>query len=109
MTAQAQRGFVDSIAARLLALCIAIGLSAILFFNYQDDIERLVSGTPSSGLPVTNADTSPDQASNPELARCLQQRIGDVDRMKKEGVLSDTQYEAFRSRAENLCIQQNPS
>jgi hypothetical protein len=38
----------------------------------------------------------------------LVQRVGDVDRMKNEGILSEVQYEAFRSRAEGLCRAQNP-
>ena len=108
MTTQAERGFLDSIAARLLALCIALGLAIVLVQNYKEDFQRVLSGEQqTSGLPTTSTETSPEEAADPALAECLQQRIGDVDRMKEEGILNDQQFASFRARAEELCIQQH--
>ncbi len=109
MTTQTSGSFVDTTAARILALCLALCFAFILFNTYGDEIGKVFSGEPETGLPVTNAETVPDEAANPALAACLQQRIGDVDRMKEEGILSDNQYASFRSRAEELCLQQNPA
>jgi len=109
MTTQTSGSFVDTKAARILALCLALCFAYILYNNYSDEIIVAFSGEPESGLPVTNAETEPDEAANPALAACLKQRIGDVDRMKDEGILSDSQYTSFRSRAEELCLQQNPA
>ena len=108
MTTQTGNSFADTTAARLLALCIALFLAVILVYNYKSDFARLFSGSGETGLPVTNVETAPDEAANPALAECLQQRIGDVDKMKEEGILSDAQYASFRARAEELCVQQNP-
>ncbi len=108
MAAKAQTSFADTISARFIALCIAVLLASILYLNYSDDFQQLFAGETENGLPVTTATISPDEAANPALASCLKQRIGDVDRMKEEGILSDAQYSQFRQRAEELCFQQNP-
>ncbi|MGI9350454.1 MAG: hypothetical protein ACR2O3_02725 [Rhizobiaceae bacterium] len=108
MATQTGTNFSDTPAARLLALCIALLITIVLVYNYKDDFARLFTGSEEAGLPVTNIDTAPDEAANPALAACLQQRVGDVDRMKDEGILSEAQYASFRARAEELCVQQNP-
>jgi hypothetical protein len=41
------------------------------------------------------------------LQDCLDQRVGDVDKMKAEGIVNDAQYASFRQRAEELCRAQN--
>jgi len=66
-----------------------------------------VSADDPANLPANSSDVSSEAVSNPALAACLQQRIGDVDRMKEDGILSDAQYASFRARAEELCVQQN--
>jgi len=109
MPTQASNSFADTKVARLVALCLAAFFAFVLISNYSDDFNRAFSDSPENGLPVTSAETTPEEAANPALAACLQQRIGDVDRMKEEGVLSESQYASFRSRAEELCFQQNPA
>lgn len=101
--------FADTKAARLVALCLACFFGFILIFNYGDDFGKVFSNSSDNSLPATSAETSPEEAANPALATCLQQRIGDVDKMKEEGILSESQYASFRSRAEELCYQQNPA
>ena len=99
--------FSDTIVARLLALAISALCAYIIYSSYSDELKTLFSGKQTTGLPETTLETTPEAAANPELAACLQQRIGDVDRMREEGILTDEKYAAFRSRAEELCIQQN--
>ena len=100
--------FADTTAARLIALCLALLIAIILVYNYKQDFAAMFSDSPTGSLPVTNVDTPQDEAANPALAACLAQRIGDVDRMKEEGILSEAQYASFRANAEELCFQQNP-
>ncbi len=109
MTAQSSNSFADTTAARVLALCLAGCFALILFFNYADDFGNLFNDAEETGLPTISAETAPAESANPKLAACLQQRIGDVDKMKDEGILSDSQYASFRARAEELCYQQNPA
>jgi len=107
MATQAANSFIDSIVARLLALCLALFFSIMLVYNYKDDFRTLVSADDPANLPANSSDVSSEAVSNPALEACLQQRIGDVDRMKEDGILSDAQYASFRARAEELCVQQN--
>lgn len=109
MTTQTSNPFIDTGAARIIALCLALFFAFLLIYNYKDDFQKVFSGSDESVLPVTSTDTAPENAANPALAACLQKRIGDVNKMKEEGLLSDAQYTSFRSRAEDLCLQQNPN
>ncbi|MBZ0215970.1 MAG: hypothetical protein K8F25_05425 [Fimbriimonadaceae bacterium] len=43
---------------------------------------------------------------NPELAACLEERVGAVDRMRGEAVINAAQYDLFRGRAEAFCEAQ---
>ena len=107
MTATVQpRTFADSVIARLLALVLAILLGWLLWSNWADDFKRVASGEKEPPA-VVSAD-EPTKPANPALQECLAQRVGDVDRMKEEGILSDDQYGSFRARAEELCRAQNP-
>lgn len=40
---------------------------------------------------------------NPELAACLEVRVGAVDKMRRDNVINDAQYELFRGRADAYC------
>ena len=108
MTTTTQTGFINTNAARILAAALAVFFAVIWFYNYQADFGRLISGDDGSvQLPESSSQASIDQ--NPGLAACLEQRIGDVDQMKKDGLLSEDKYASFRARAEQLCAQQNPA
>ncbi len=105
-TSDQSNGFADSGLARLLALFIAIAIAFLLWSNWSTDFKALLAGDDQEVSAATNA--QPAKPANPELENCLAQRVGDVDRMKEEGILSESQYAAFRGRAEELCRAQNP-
>ena len=106
-TAQQTSGFADTIWARLLALLIAIAIAWLLWANWSSDFRALVSGGEQAATPVVST-SEPAKPANPALQECLAKRVGDVDQMKEDGVLSDAQYGSFRARAEELCRAQNP-
>jgi len=106
MATTQEKTFHDTMAARIVALLLAAVLAVLLYMNYKDDFSRLVSGEEPAGLP--EATTAAIAETNPALAQCLQKRIGDVNQMKQDGVLTEAQFADFKARAEQLCIQQNP-
>ncbi len=105
-TADQTSSFADTIVARLLALAIAIVLALLLWLNWSSDFKVLMAANDSAAPALTAS--QPAKPANPALQACLVQRVGDVERMKQEGILSDAQYGAFRDRAEGLCRAQNP-
>ena len=100
------KSFGDTGLARLLALLIAILLGYLLWSNWSSDFKALFAGSDKSAAVVSTSE--PAKPANPALQECLTQRVGDVDRMKEEGILSEAQYDAFRGRAQELCRAQNP-
>ena len=106
MTAQQTRSFADTAFARLIALVLAALLAYLLWSNWADDFRQLMQAGEAE-VPVVS-EAEPAKPANPALEKCLAQRIGDVDRMKQEGILTDAQYEAFKGRATELCVAQNP-
>ncbi len=97
----------DSQFARVLALVLA-GLIAILFYlNWFHDLVNLFASQPAE--PQVVEEVIPVEEINPELAACLKQRVGDVDKMQQDGILSDAQYADFKERAIQLCRQLNPT
>lgn len=102
-----ERSILDTPLARLMALAIAIGIGALIYTTWQDDIRILLAGdTPT--LPMVEATATP-APENPALAACLEQRIGDVEQMRSDGIIDEAQYTTFRQRAEDLCRAQNPA
>lgn len=106
MAAATSKSFADTIFARLIALLLAIGFGAILYLNWGSDFEELFAGS-SPAIPIS-AGIPQVENENAALEACLQQRVGDVDKMKADGIISDSQYAQFRQRAEDLCRAQNP-
>ncbi len=104
--ATASRSFADSIFARLIALAIAVLIGWVFYVNWADDIRALFADK-GPGIPIITQQT-PVQTANPALQACLKQRVGDVDKMKADGVINDAQYASFRERAEQICRAQNP-
>lgn len=97
----------DSTFARMLALVLA-GLIAVLFYlNWSNDLANLFASRPAG--PEVVEEAVPVEEINPELAGCLKQRVGDVDNMQQEGILSDAQYADFKERAIQLCRQLHPA
>ena len=105
-TADQTAGFLDTGLARLLALVLAVALGFLIWKNWATDIKALFSADQQT-TPIVSS-SEPAKPANAELEKCLQQRVGDVDGMKEDGILSDAQYAAFKSRAEGLCRAQNP-
>jgi hypothetical protein len=104
---QHTEGFSNSGEARIVAAIFAAILGFAIWFNWADDIKALFAEQPPA-LPPSAEVREPAKPANPALRECLDKRVGDVDRMKEEGIISDSQYEAFRSRAVNLCRAQHP-
>ena len=101
--------FLDTMAARAVAILLAVALGTVLWTNYAQDFKRLMAGQSATGEVAVVSATESAKPANPALQACLSQRIGDVDQMKSEGILSDAQYSAFKMRAEELCRAQNPA
>lgn len=106
MTAGASGSFADSISARLIALVIAVSIGVILYVNWVGNFRALFAED-TAEIPIF-AEQSPVKGVNAALQSCLDQRVGDVDKMKAEGVINDAQYASFRQRAEELCRAQHP-
>ncbi len=105
MTAAAQSGsFLDTIWMRILALIIAILLAVFIWTNWGDYITAWFAG---SEVQTEAQKAEPAKPANPELDACLEKRVGDVDGMKEQGILTEAQYAQFRARAEALCNAQH--
>ncbi len=107
MTTASQPEFLNTNTARIVAAIIALLIAIIWFYNYQADFKRLMAGNTTSELPSASPQTA--VVANPALAACLKKHVGDVDQMKKDGLLFDNKYTSFRARAEQFCAQQNPA
>lgn len=107
MTATTQNsGFLDTVFARIIAFLIALALAFLLWSNWSSDFKAFWTGSETQPLPNVSV-SEPAKPVNPALEACLKKRVGDVDKMKEDGILSDAQYAAFRTRAEDLCKAQN--
>lgn len=101
----APRSFVDTMTARLISLAIAVLIGVIIFVYWADDI-RNIGTDDTQQLPVVSRE-GPVRSESPALQQCLDQRVGDVERMKSEGIVNDAQYAEFRERAQELCRAQH--
>ncbi|MBA4783680.1 MAG: hypothetical protein H2045_10740 [Rhizobiales bacterium] len=110
MTADDKR-FIHSGAARLIALVIGICLIAFMAITWgsriQETAHALFDG--ENGQIITPVGQQRVKNATPALTACLEQRVGDVEKMKAEGVINDHQYANFSQRARELCYAQNPS
>ena len=95
----------DQLSTRITAFALALGGLALMawigIFGFAG-----VALTPFADL-TSGSDT--EAAGNPALEACLTERVGAVDTMRREGVVSDAQYDAFRARAVSYCRAQNPA
>ncbi|WP_028467469.1 hypothetical protein [Nisaea denitrificans] len=88
----ASEPFIDSRQARLVAGLVLILSVASLAYIHRDDLTVL-----------TGSDAEPAVPANPELASCLSERYGPVDRMLAEGVIDDAKHTLFKQRAAAMC------
>ncbi len=105
-SATVTKEFVDTALARVLGLLIALLMAFLLWFNWSGDFKNLFAG--GTEKPAMVSVSEPAKPANPALQNCLAQRVGNVEEMKADGILSDAQFASFKSRAENLCRAQNP-
>ncbi|PTW60015.1 hypothetical protein C8N35_10515 [Breoghania corrubedonensis] len=96
MASTAERPFLDRPAARLVAIGIALAAAGALAWINRDAF----SSAPSTTSVAT---------SNPDLAACLDERVGAVDAMRRDGVINEQQYGLFRSRAQAYCTARYPT
>ncbi len=73
----------------IAALILAAGIGIFAYLNRESFIEP---------PPVE------EEITQPELAACLERRLGAVENMRADDLLNDTQYELFKARAEAYCL-----
>lgn len=66
-------------------------------------------GAPGQG-GFQAAGTSPASSAggNPALTACLSERLGTIDKMNNDGVITAAQYDLFRTRAISYCETEFP-
>ncbi len=109
-SAASSASFLDTMAARILAVIVAVVLGFAIYTNYGDVIMQELAGERDT-LSISSYSgqrTEPEVKANPALEACLNERIGHVNKMKEDGILSEAKYGTFKARAEELCVQQNP-
>lgn len=84
--------FLDRPIARFCAVGVVFAVAGVLLAIHWDDLFGESKRTIASG--------------NPELAACLEKRIGDVEAMLDSGTVNERQAEEFRRRAEDYCRAQ---
>ena len=77
--------------ARVVALGVVLLVGAALAWIHRDDLFPPEQSAPAADDPV---------------AQCLAERAADIDRMRADGVINDSQATLFKSRAEALCQSQ---
>lgn len=92
MTGPEARSFADGPVPRIVAVLLIVICVATLVYLHRDTL--------------FGSDSGPEVAANPELAACLAERVGAVDKMRADGVVNEVQYDTFRARAEAFCQQQ---
>ncbi|GGB42137.1 hypothetical protein GCM10011316_12570 [Roseibium aquae] len=90
--------------SRILALAIALAALALMLWIGRHDVPGL--RTVWAGLSGSGAEQT--GTGNPELDACLAQRVGDVDKMRDEGVITPAQHQSFKARAVSFCEAQFP-
>lgn len=84
--------FIDSWRARLVAGLVLILAASSLVYIHREDLAVRARDEAESVVPA-----------NPELAQCLSERNGAVDRMLAEGVIDDAKHTLFKQRAAAMC------
>lgn len=110
MAETADNRFIDGMGARVIAGVIGIGIVAFMVAQWGDEMQQFASSfsaKESTPLiqPIGQERVSED---NPGLKACLEERVGHVNQMKKDGVISEQQFKLFANRAKQLCQAQNP-
>lgn len=86
--------FLDSRAARVVAMVTIVCCLALLGFYHRNDL--------MPGAETGNAGL------NPDFVHCRDDRTGDVDKMLADGVITGDQHTQFLQRALAYCTTQFP-
>lgn len=96
--------FLDTIGLRILSFILS-GVIVLSLLNYWgQDMKATFFGGDDPQLPIS---ATVEPTGNLALDVCLEKRLGDVKRMKAEGVINDSQFTQFMRRAQQLCEMQN--
>lgn len=105
MAGRQQASALDSRGARLVALVIALAALCLMIWLGREDVPFVRAALTS----VTGAaEETAASSGNPQLDACLASRVGDVEKMREEGVINAAQYDTFRGRAVAYCEAQFP-
>ncbi|MBA5775826.1 hypothetical protein H2509_01655 [Stappia sp. F7233] len=93
--------------ARIAAVLIAVAGLALMGWLGRDELSRGTLAFSGGGTPVAGSavDSAP---ANPRLDACLSERVGAVDKMREEGIVTPAQYDTFRARAVAFCEAEFP-
>jgi hypothetical protein len=93
-----QPHFLDSGKARLLAVVVIVLSGTALGFIHREDLAPPVPKTTFKEAPKLN----------PAFVECRDTRLGQVDRMLQDKVITKPQYVAFKTRALDTCAARFP-
>lgn len=88
------RSLLDGRGARLVALVVLLASAALIAYHHRADL--------LPAAPVAEAGL------NPEFVACRDERVGQVEKMRSDGIIGDAQFETFRDRALAFCTDQFP-
>ena len=90
--------FLDSGRARLLAVVVILLSGTALGFIHREDLAPPVPKTTFKEKPKLN----------PAFVNCRDTRLGQVDQMLKDKVITKAQYVSFKTRALDTCAARFP-
>lgn len=85
----------DSGLMRLLALAVLLSAAALVAFYHRADLFPAAGPAADAGI-------------NPHFVACRDQRLGQVDTMRSDGLIDDAKVGIFRERALAYCAAQFP-
>ncbi len=103
----------DGWPARVVAACLAVAGLALMGWLGREELGRTpiaaaIGLTSQGGSQNAGPGATSAAKGNPALAACLADRLGTVDKMNDEGILTTAQYELFRTRAIGFCEAEFP-
>lgn len=96
-----QRTYLDTWAARLVALGVALAMFALVFVTFGEAIGGAI------GLRTETTARNLGATIDPRLAACVERRYAALDADRSAGVLTQRQFDDFRARVSELCAAQN--
>jgi hypothetical protein len=98
------KSFIDSRSARVIALLVVLGCGYVMYA-----LQARYVAQATTPLPQGNQSAEPTDADlNPEFVKCRNERVGQVEKMRSDGVIGDDKFAEFRQRAISTCAGQFP-